>query len=94
MNYKPIGTRLIVKPSEEETKKQGHIFVPTTANNAYKQGEVVAAGSGHYENGVLVPVEVKVGDKILYIEQGGVEINDGSTKLNVILESNVIVVIN
>lgn len=94
MNYKPIGARLVVKPSEEETKKQGHIFIPTTSNNAYKQGEVVATGSGHYESGVLVPTEVKVGDKILYVEQGGVEINDNGTKLNVILESNVIVVIN
>lgn len=45
MNYKPIGARLVVKPSEEETKKQGHIFIPTTSNNAYKQGEVVATGS-------------------------------------------------
>lgn len=94
MNYKPIGSRLVVKPLKEETVKQGSIIIPGTTSAGYKQGEVVAVGIGHYENGVLVPSEVKVGDKILFVEHGGVEVGNGDSKYNVILESNVIVVIN
>lgn len=95
MNFKPIGSRLVVVPIEDEVQKQGHILVPTTVSSGYKKGKVVAANTGHYENGVLVPAEVKVDDIIMYSEYPNVsEITDNGVKYHVVLESNVIVVVS
>jgi len=76
MNLKPLGDRVIVKALElkDEVKKSG-IIIPDTAKEKPQEGEIVAAGKGKTDDsGKLIPMEVKVGDKILYGKYSGTEV--------------------
>ena len=75
MDIKPLGDRVVVKPLEAENKTKGGILLPDTAKEKPQEGEVVAVGKGKVlDNGTLQPLEVKVGDKILYGKYSGNEI--------------------
>jgi chaperonin GroES len=63
-----------VKPEEEEETTVSGIVIPDTAKEKPQQGQVVAAGPGRFEDGKRVPMDVKVGDKILYSKYGGTEV--------------------
>jgi len=79
MNMRPLGDRVIVKPLEAEEKTKGGIVLPDTAKEKPQEGKIVAVGKGKYlENGQLQPVEVKVGDHILYGKYSGSEISTKS----------------
>lgn len=82
VKIKPLGDRLIVKPIERETMKGG-IIIPDTAKEKPMEGEVLAAGPGKLaENGTRSPMDVKVGDKVLYGKYSGTEIKlDNETYL-------------
>lgn len=74
VKIKPLGDRLIVKPIERETMKGG-IIIPDTAKEKPMEGEVLAAGPGKLgEKGERLPMDVKVGDKVLYGKYSGTEI--------------------
>lgn len=74
IKIKPLGDRLIVKPIERETMKGG-IIIPDTAKEKPMEGEVLAAGPGKLDNnGNRTPMDVKVGDKVLYGKYSGTEI--------------------
>ena len=74
VKIKPLGDRLIVKPIERETMKGG-IIIPDTAKEKPMEGEVVAAGPGKADDkGNRAPMDVKVGDKVLYGKYSGTEI--------------------
>ena len=80
VKIKPLGDRLIVKPIERETMKGG-IIIPDTAKEKPMEGEVLAAGPGKLDNnGNRTPMDVKVGDKVLYGKYSGTEIklDDGT----------------
>ena len=75
MKIQPLGDRVVVRPLEAESKTRGGIVLPDTAKEKPQQGEIVAAGKGKIlENGTLSPLEVKVGDKVLYGKYSGNEI--------------------
>ena len=75
MELRPLGDRIIVKPLEAEEKTKGGIVLPETAKEKPQEGKVVAVGKGKIlENGNIHPVEVKVGDRILYGKYSGNEI--------------------
>ncbi|MDY6796297.1 MAG: co-chaperone GroES [Actinomycetota bacterium] len=74
MKLKPLGDRVIVKPSEGEEKTASGLVIPDTAKEKPQEGEVIAVGPGRYEDGKYVPMEVKVGDKIIYSKYGGTEV--------------------
>ncbi len=75
MKIQPVGDRVVVRPLEAESKTRGGIVLPDTAKEKPQQGEIVAAGKGKIlENGTLSPLEVKVGDKVLYGKYSGNEI--------------------
>ncbi len=75
MKVKPLGDRVLVKPIEEKEVKKGSIIIPDTAKEKPQQGEVIAVGKGKVtEDGKLIPMEVKVGDKVLYGKYSGTEI--------------------
>ncbi|MBR3604275.1 MAG: co-chaperone GroES [Elusimicrobiaceae bacterium] len=82
VKIKPLGDRLIVKPIERETMKGG-IIIPDTAKEKPMEGEVLAAGPGKLDNnGNRTPMDVKVGDKVLYGKYSGTEIKlDNETYL-------------
>ena len=75
MKLKPLGDRVVVKPVEQKEVKKGGIIIPDTAKEKPQEGEIVAAGKGKIsDDGKLIPMDVKVGDKILYGKYSGTEV--------------------
>ncbi len=75
MKLRPLQDRIIVKRVEEEGKTAGGIFIPETAKEKPQQGEIIAVGKGKLtEDGKLLPMDVKVGDKVLFGKYSGSEI--------------------
>lgn len=76
MNLKPLGDRIVVKPSKSEDMTASGLVLPDTAQEKPQQGEIVAAGEGKFdeEGKKRIPMEVKVGDKVLYSKYGGTEV--------------------
>ena len=76
MKIKPLQDRVIVKRIEEEEKSKGGIIIPDTAKEKPQEGRVVAVGKGKVdENGKLIPMDVKVNDRVLFGKYSGTEIN-------------------
>lgn len=74
MNVKPLADRVVVKPVSEEAKSPGGIIIPDTVKEKPSKGEVIAVGPGKLtDDGKRVPVEVKVGDTILFGKYSGTE---------------------
>ncbi len=73
-NLEPLDDRIVVKPGEEEETTVSGIVIPDTAKEKPQEGEVVAVGPGRFEDGQRVPVDVKVGDRVLYSKYGGTEV--------------------
>ena len=72
---KPLSDRVLVKPLDKEQEKKGGIIIPDTAKEKPQEGEIIAAGPGKRdEQGKLIPMDVKVGDKVLYGKYSGTEI--------------------
>ncbi|CAN0600623.1 unnamed protein product [Ectocarpus sp. 12 AP-2014] len=94
MNFKPLHDRIAIKPHTEEEKTSGGIIIPDTAKEKPMRGEVVAVGSGvRDQSGKLVPLEVKVGDVVMYGKWGGSEIKVEGNDLIIMKESDVIGII-
>jgi chaperonin GroES len=83
MNLRPLQDRIIVKRLEEENKTSGGIYIPDTAKEKPQKGEIIAVGKGKVtEDGKLLPMDVKVGDKVLFGKYAGTEIKiDGQDYL-------------
>jgi len=83
MKLRPLQDRIIVKRLEEETMTAGGIFIPETAKEKPQKGEVIAVGKGKKtEDGKVIPVDVKKGDKVLFGKYAGTEIKiDGQEYL-------------
>ena len=74
-DLKPMGDRVVVRPSEQESVTKGGIFLPDTAQERPQKGEVVSTGPGRMlENGKRVEMEVKAGDTVIYSKYAGTEI--------------------
>jgi chaperonin GroES len=89
----PLADRIVVKSLEETEQTRGGLFIPDTAKEKPQQGEIVAVGPGRYEDGKLVPMTVKAGDKVLYGKYSGTEVTiDGETLL-ILRESDALAII-
>ena len=95
LNVRPLHDRILVRRMAEEEKTAGGIIIPDTAKEKPQRGEVVAAGKGRVtEDGKVLPLEVKVGDKILFGKYSGTELKlDGKDYL-MINENDVLGVLN
>ena len=90
----PLADRVVIKPLEEAEQMRGGLYIPDTAKEKPQQGAVVAVGPGRYEKDKRVPMDVKVGDKVLYGKYSGTEVTiEGETYL-ILRESDVLAVIN
>jgi chaperonin GroES len=90
INIKPLGDRLIVKPMEEEEVKKGGIIIPDTAKEKPEKGKVIAVGIGKLnDNGQRTPLEVKVGDVVLFGKYGGTEIKIDGDEYTILHEEDV-----
>jgi chaperonin GroES len=83
VKIRPLGDRVVVKPLDKEKQERGGLIIPDTAKEKPQEGEIVAAGKGKTtDDGKLIPMDVKVGDKILYGKYSGTEIKmDGDEYL-------------
>lgn len=91
MNVKPLGDRILVERIEQESKTAGGIIIPDTAKEKPKQGKVLAVGPGAKdENGKRIPMDVSVGDVVLFTQWAGSEIKVDGKDFLVLKESDVI----
>ena len=94
MNIRPLHDRVILKRMEEETTSPGGIVIPDSAAEKPVRGEVVAAGNGkRLENGEIIPLDVKVGDKVLFGKYSGTEVKVNGEDLLVMREEDIMGVI-
>jgi chaperonin GroES len=93
MNARPLHDRILVSRIEEGEQKVGGIIIPDTAKEEPQQGEIVAVGPGKYEDGKLVPMSVKVGDKVLYGKYSGTEITLDNEQYLILRESDVLAIV-
>ncbi|GBD04954.1 10 kDa chaperonin [bacterium HR20] len=95
MNLTPLYDRVIVRPAEPEEVTKGGIIIPDTAKEKPMQGEVVAVGNGKVtEDGKVLPLSVKVGDKVLYGKYAGTEIKIDGEDYLIMRESDIFAIIN
>ena len=94
MKFRPLHDRVVVRRLEEDTKTAGGIIIPDTAKEKPVQGEVIAAGPGlPGENGKLVPLDVKKGDRVLFGKWSGSEVKIDGEELAIMKESDIFGVI-
>ena len=94
MNIQPLQDRVLVKPLEAGEMKKGGIIIPDTAKEKPQEGEVIAVGPGRVsDDGKLIPVNVKVGDKILYGKYSGTEVSVDGTEYLFMRESDILAVL-
>jgi chaperonin GroES len=94
MKIKPLADRVIVKPLEAEEKTKGGLYVPDTAKERPQQGEIVAIGPGRVtDEGKKIPIEVKVGDRILYGKYSGTEVTYDGIEYLIMRESDIFAII-
>ncbi len=94
MKIRPLQDRVIVKRLEEEEKTKGGIIIPDTAKEKPQEGKVIAVGKGKVtEEGKVIPLDVKVGDKILFGKYSGSEIKIGGEEHLIMKEEDILGII-
>jgi len=94
MSLRPLQDRILVKRLEEETVTAGGIFIPETAKEKPQRGEIVAVGNGKKtEDGKLLPLDVKAGDKVLFGKYAGTEIKVDGQEFLIMREDDILAVI-
>ena len=94
MNLRPLQDRIIVKRVEEETKTAGGLFIPETAKEKPQRGEIVAAGNGKKtEDGKVLPLDVKVGDIVLFGKYAGTEVKVNGEDYLMMREDDILAVV-
>ena len=88
----PLADRVVVRPMEESESMRGGLYIPDTAKEKPQVGEIVAAGPGRFEKDKRVPMEVKVGDKVLYGKYSGTEVTLDGEQYLILRESDVLAI--
>jgi chaperonin GroES len=95
MALTPLHDRIIVKPAKPEEVSAGGIIIPDTAKEKPQQGEVVAVGKGRVaDDGKLIAMQLKAGDKVLYGKYSGTEVTIDGEEMLIMRESDVFAIIN
>ncbi len=94
LKLKPLGGRVIVEPIEQEEMTAGGIILPETAKEKPQEGKILATGPGdRKEDGEQIPMEVQIGDKVLYAKYSGTEVKTDGKKLLILRESDILAVV-
>src|SRR6202043_157584 len=94
MKFRPLHDRVVVKRIEAEEKTKGGIIIPDTAKEKPSQGEITSVGpGGRDENGKLIPIDVKVGDRVLFGKWSGTEVKLDGVEYLIMKESDIMGVI-
>ncbi len=86
---KPLADRVLIEPKEAETKTAAGLYIPDTAKEKPQQGTVIAAGSGKKDE----PMEVKVGDQVIYGKYAGTEVTFEDKKYLIVKQSDILAVL-
>ncbi len=89
----PLADRVVIKPMEEAEQMRGGLYIPDTAKEKPQQGAIVAVGPGRFEKDKRVPMEVKVGDKVLYGKYSGTEVTVDGEQVLIIRENEILAVV-
>ena len=90
----PLADRVVIKALEETEQMRGGLYIPDTAKEKPQQGEIVAVGPGRFDEGKRVPMDVKVGDKVLYGKYSGTEVTIDNEPLLILREADVLAVVS
>jgi chaperonin GroES len=94
MQFRPLGDRVLVRRVEEDTKTRGGIIIPDTAKEKPQEGEVISVGPGHRDDdGKVTPLDVKVGDRVLFGKWSGTEVKIDGEDLLIMKESDILGVV-
>jgi chaperonin GroES len=94
MKLKPLGDRVVIKPSPAEEKTKGGIILPDTAKEKPVVGEIIAVGPGRRsDDGAVIPMELKVGDKVLYGKYSGTEVTVEGQEYLIMREADIFAVV-
>lgn len=93
MSFKPLGDRVLVKPLQKEDMSKGGIVLPDTVKEKPQEGKVIAVGKGKFDDGQLVPMEVKVGQTVMFAKYGPTEIKVNGEEMYVLSESDILGII-
>ena len=87
----PLADRVLVKPIEKEEKTKSGIYLPDTAKEKPQEGEIMAVGPGKMtDDGKRIPLDLKVGDRVIYAKYGGTEIKVDEVELIILRESDIL----
>ena len=93
MAIKPLADRILVKPLAREEMTKGGIYLPDTVKDKPQEGTVIAVGAGkRNDKGELIPMEVEVGDVVIYSKYGGTEIKEDGEEMMILRESDTLAV--
>jgi chaperonin GroES len=90
----PLGDRVVIRPAEAESQRPSGIYVADTAKEKPQKGTVIAAGPGKWEDGQLEPMNVKVGDTVLFAKYAGTEIRVDDEDVLILSQKDVLAKIN
>ncbi|NLZ92188.1 MAG: co-chaperone GroES, partial [Clostridiales bacterium] len=93
MNIKPLGDRVVVKVLEKEETTKSGIVLPEAAKEKPQEGEVLAVGSGELIEGKRIPLEVKVGDRVIYSKYAGTEVKMDDQEYLILRQSDILAII-
>lgn len=94
MSVKPLHDRVLIERLEAESKTAGGIIIPDTAKEKPAEGKVIAVGAGAKDDdGDRIPMDVKVGDKVLFAKWGGTEVKIGGKELIILKESDILAIV-
>jgi len=94
LKLRPLGDRVVIEPIEGEDKTASGLFLPETAKEKPQQGTIIAAGLGRRDDdGKLVPMDVKVNDRVLYAKYAGTEIKLNDKKVLILKESDILAIV-
>ena len=94
VSLQPLEDRIVVKPSEGEEMTASGLVIPDTAKEKPQEGEVIAVGPGRFEDGSRVPLDVKVGDKVIYSKYGGTEVKLEGDEYLILSARDVLAIVN
>lgn len=94
MQIKPLADRVVVKAIEMEEKTKSGIVLPDTAKEKPQEGEIMAVGPGRYEDGKLVPMNVKKGDRVLFAKYAGTEVKLDGEEYLIMRESDILGIVD
>ncbi len=93
-NLKPLGDRVVVRPTEQETTTASGLVLPETAKEKPQQGVIIAAGPGRRDDdGKRIAMDVEVGNSVLYAKYAGTEIKIANEKLLILKESDILAIV-